>query len=154
MLTLTNHKDNITIAHMRTGKKTVPIFWHPVVNDTLRNSVEDIGSFFTQDFRDRFELSELQSDSIKTNLSQNQVCEKNQSKFFKCKNAIQEALNTEMNIFDTDSEFEIQFPPGSDTWGCLHLYVSSSGGGKSYAVKQRLLQNLNGPKKDRRKHVC
>ena len=151
MLTLTEHKDNIVIAHMRTGKKTVPVYWHPVVNAELRNSVEDVGSFFTQDFRDRFELSEDQSESIHTHMSQNQVCEKNQSKFFKCKNAIQESLNTEMNIADTESEFEIHFPPGSDTWGCLHLYVSASGGGKSFAVKQRLLQNLNGPKKDRRK---
>ena len=151
MLTLTPHKENVVIANMRSGKKNVPIMWHPVVKEELRNSVDDLGTFFTQDFRDRFELSEDQSDSIKTHLVQNQVCEQNQSKFFKCKKAIQESLVREMNIADTDGEFEIHFPPGNDTWGCLHLYVSSSGGGKTYAVKQRVLQNLNGPKKDRRK---
>ena len=151
MLTLTPHKDNIVIAHMRTGKKTVPIMWHPVVKEELRNSVDDLGSFFTQPFRDRFELSEDQSHSIQNHLVKNEVCEKNQSKYFKCKTAIQESLTREMDIADTDSSFEIHFPPGSDTWGCLHLCVSSSGGGKTYAVKERVLENLNGPKKDRRK---
>ena len=151
MLTLTPHKDNTVIAHMRTGKKTTEVFWHPVVRSELRNSVEDLGSFFTEDFRDRFELSEDQSDSIRSHLSTNAVCEKNQSKYFKCKTAIKESLTREMDISDTESEFEIHFPPGNNTWGCLHLYVASSGGGKTYAVVQRVLQNLNGPKKDRRK---
>ena len=65
MLTLTPHKENVVIAHMRSGKKIVPIMWHPVVKEELRNSVDDLGTFFTQDFRDRFKIHEYFSLGIK-----------------------------------------------------------------------------------------
>jgi len=46
MLTLKAHKDNVLLCYMRTGKKEVPVFWHPIVDKSLRNTVDDLGCFF------------------------------------------------------------------------------------------------------------
>ena len=70
---------------MRTGKQEVPIYWHPKVDKSLRNTVDDIGSFFTEGFRDTFEITQEQSELIKNALSTDNIPEKHSSKFFKVK---------------------------------------------------------------------
>ena len=135
---------------MRRGKKLTEIFWNPKKIPELRNSVEDLGSFFTPQFRDMFELSKEQADDILQCLRDDTTCEKHQSKFFQVKKFITNSLFTEMNIEDTTSNFEVNFPPGADSWAQNMLICGASNSGKSYFAKSRILRNLNGPKKDRR----
>ena len=56
MITLKSHPENEHLCDMRMGKKKVPVFWHPVKNPELKNTVEDLASFFTPQLRDQFEL--------------------------------------------------------------------------------------------------
>ena len=110
MLTLQNHPDNQLICYMRTGKQETPVYWHPKVDKSLRNSVENIGCFFTEEFRDTFELTKEQSELIQQSLSSDNIPEKHQHKFFKIKKHLNECLLSEMDISDTDSTFEIRYP--------------------------------------------
>ena len=112
MLTLKDDPENIEICKMVHGKRQVPVNWHPRRKKELRNAIENLQAFNTQEFRDRFELSRLQADEIFEALQHDRVCEHNQSKHFKCKDFIQERLISEMNIEDQPSaEFKIKFPP-------------------------------------------
>ena len=48
MLTLKKHPDNVELCLLKTGKKKVPIFWHPVRNPELRNAVsEAVGTYIS-----------------------------------------------------------------------------------------------------------
>ena len=138
---------------MLVGKKLVDVFYHPVKNEELRNAVEDISSFFDKDFKDHFELSEAQSTDIQTHLKAGTVSDKYQKLFFKVKKFIQESLYTEMNIAGTGHAFQVNFPPGSDTWPSNATYVGSTASGKTHALKSRIINNLNGPKRNRRQFL-
>ena len=151
MLTLKQHTDNVKICDIRSGKKLQDVYWNPKRVPELQNSVEDVSSFFTPEFLDKFELSKEQSVDIQSHLKQGTVSEKHQSKFFKIKKFILESLYTEMNIADTSNTFEINFPPGSETWGNNAIIAGATSSGKSYWAMSRVLKNLQGPKKDRRK---
>ena len=151
MLTLRSHPENVFVCDMRVGKKKVPVWWHPKKNVELQNRVEDLSVFFTPELRDRFELSREQADDIMSHLKSDTVSEKNQSKFFKVKKFIQEGLYTSMDISDTPNSFEINFPPGNDTWGNNTVCCGATNSGKTWWVKEKCLRNLNGPKRDRRR---
>ena len=150
MLTLKDDPENIEICKMVHGKRQVPVNWHPRRKKELRNAIENLQAFNTQEFRDRFELSRLQADEIFEALQHDRVCEHNQSKHFKCKDFIQERLISEMNIEDQPSEFKVKFPPGQE-FAWHHLIVGGTGSGKSFTASQMALDNLKGPKRDRRK---
>ena len=69
MLTLTAHKDNqeiLSIVPSGKSKKKTPLYWHPIKNLELRNSMESLDYFFmNEDFRDRFQLNRDESAAIK-----------------------------------------------------------------------------------------
>ena len=158
MLTLSQHKQNQHILDMvpdrGNGKKKTPVYWHPVKNLELRNSVDDLNHFFAnEDFRDRFMLNKEEADDIKRCLSNEEVCDKYQGKFFKVKRFIQESLLNEMNIADTKQKFIVDFPKGGDTYGWCTFVCGGSGSGKTHWVVDRILRNLNGPKQDRRTFI-
>jgi hypothetical protein len=158
MLTLSADKRNQHILDMvpdkGKGKKKTPVYWHPVKNLELRNSVDDLNHFFSnEDFRDRFMLNKEEADDIKSCLSNEEVCDKYQAKFFKVKRFIQESLLNEMDISDTKSKFIIDFPKGGDTYGWCTFVCGGSGSGKTHWVVDRILRNLNGPKQDRRTFI-
>ena len=153
MLTLKSHVDNVKLCDMLVGKKTVDVYYHPVKNEELRNAVEDIGAFFDKEFQDRFELSEEQSRNIIDHLKAGTVSEKHQKMFFKIKKSIQESLYSEMNIAGTGNTFQVNFPPGSDSWPSNTTLIGSTNSGKTHKMKTKILNNLNGPKRDRRQFL-
>ena len=63
MLTLQNNPQNIEIAKLIQGHKKLPVFWHPIIEDSLRNEVTELQGFNTH-LRDRFELSTDQANEI------------------------------------------------------------------------------------------
>ena len=152
MLTLKPDPENVQICILKDGKRKTPIYWHPKVKDDLRSMVEDLQSFNTNAFRDRFELSRDQSNRIFDSLRKDEVCSQHQSKFFKCKDFIHNSLISEMNIEDQPGEFVIPFPPGKHFCG-HQLVVGSTSAGKTHTVVQKILANLKGPKADRRNFV-
>ena len=152
MLTLKDDIDNVQICILKDGRTKTPIYWHPKVKDDLRSTVEDLQTFNTPSFRDRFELSTDQSNRIFDSLRDGEVCTEHQSKYFRAKEHIQNALLSEMNIEDQSGEFVIPFPPGKNFCG-HELVVGSTSAGKTYTVVQKILENLKGPKKDRRNFV-
>ena len=157
MLTLKSHPENILVAEIRQGKnkKLTPVFWHPTVKPELRNAVENLDYFFgNEDFRTRFELSQDQAQNIKEHMSRDQICQELHSKHFKCKRFISDALNQEMDISDQPNmKFEVNFPKGNNTWGCLELAVGASSSGKTFHCVEKVRRNLDGPKADRRKFL-
>lgn len=150
MLTLQPHPENVHLCDMRMGKKLVPVWWHPIKNEQLKNRVEDMSTLFTPDMRSRFELSSKQADTILDHLKTGTVPESIQSKYFKVKRYVDECLYTEMDIQDTPHSFEINFPAGSDTWPNNQILAGATSSGKTWNVVQRVLRNLNGQKKNRR----
>jgi hypothetical protein len=152
MLTLQPDPENVQICILKDGKRRTPIYWHPKIKSDLRSTVENLQSFNTPAFRDRFELSRDQSNRIFDSLRDEVVCKQHQSKYFKCKEWIQASLLSEMNIEDQSGEFVIPFPPGTDFCG-HELVVGSTNAGKTFLVVQKILANLKGPKADRRKFV-
>ena len=157
MLTLSSHKDNREILSMKPNKgkkKGTPVYWHPVKNLELRNSVDDLNYFFeNEDFRDRFQLNAEEAAAIKECLHNETVCTEYQKKYFQVKRFIMQSLLNEMDISDTNQQFTIDFPKGGDTYGWCTFVCGGSGSGKTYWVVQRILRNLLGPKKDRRTFI-
>ena len=160
MLTLSPDPENILIAEIRTGKRKnlQPVWWHPIIKKELMNSVEDLAYFFSdEDFTDRFELTQDQAENIKHNLINNTVCCDNQIKHFKCKRFITEALYSEIDISDQQNEnLEVNFPPfdgDKATYSWCYFVCGGSGSGKTRWCCDRILANLDGPKKDRRKFI-
>lgn len=152
MITLTDDTENVEICKLHEKRKKKPIFWHPRICKDLRSAVENLNSFNTEKFRDRFELSEDQAGSIFSGLKDNSVCEHNQTKYFKCKEFIQNSLLTEMNIEDSPGEFIIDFPPGQ-VFCHHHLIVGGTSSGKTHTAMTKCLRNLQGPTKDRRQFI-
>ena len=151
MLTLRAHRDNVELCKMRDGKKLVPVFWHPVRDKTLRLAVSDINGFATEEFRDRFRISKSQADEILEHLKAGTTPEGGiQRTFFKAKHFIESSLYNEMDLSDSTQELELGFPPGAETWGELSLVCGASSSGKTYHCVDKIIKNLDGPKKDRR----
>ena len=153
MLTVNTHPENVYVCDMREGKKSIPIFWNPKKNGDLKNKVEDLDAFFTPHLRDRFELSQEQANIILSHVKAGTVPISLQTKFFKVKKFIDESLYSEMDINDSANTFEINFPPGADTWPSNTIIAGATSSGKTYHTKERILRNLNGPKKDRRRFL-
>ena len=152
MLTLHSSAENVYICDLVEGKKKTPVYWHPKINSSLRNSVSDLSFFDTDYFRDQFELSREQSDSIFQHLKGGTTLETNQSKFFKVKRHVTDSLETEMNLDGTEGTFVIPFPPGDQFEGHT-LICGGTSSGKTYYATDRILKNLNGKKKDRRPFI-
>ena len=60
MLTLSTHPENVEIVSLQNekGRNHTPVYWHPVRNEQLRNSMDSLEFFFgDENFRDRFELN-------------------------------------------------------------------------------------------------
>lgn len=156
MLTLSEHPENIELLNIRPekGKDTTPVYWHPILNKELRNSVETLDYFFKSErFRDRYELSDQESFDIQEALSNDRVCSTSQKKFFRCKKHITDSLFQEMDISDTTKRFSTKFPAGGSTYGWCCFVCGGSGSGKTHWVVDRIEQNLKGPKKDRRHFI-
>ena len=152
MLTFQKHPENVELCKMRHGKKVVPLYWHPVRNESLRMAVSDVHGFNNEMFRDRFQLSEKQSQEILDNLNAGTTPEGPlQKPFFKVKRYISDSLYSEMNLMGSKQELFIPFPDGNDTWGEHAIYAGASGSGKTYDAISRILHNLNGPEKHRRR---
>jgi hypothetical protein len=153
MLTLTKHPDNKEICILVQGSKKTPVYWHPRINEKLMNTVEDLSSFNTGYFRDRFELSKTQSDEIFEGIKNDKVCEQLQQKYFKCKRHISDSLLTEMDISDTDGEFVVEYDKDAHVYSGHELVCSGTGSGKTYYCVQKALRNLKGPKNSRRRFL-
>ena len=151
MLTLKPHKDNVEICKMVKGRARHPIFFHPVENETLMNSVENISSFDLPDFRDTFELSSTQSSEIFNHLRSKTTPENNKS-FFQVKRHIKNALMTSMDISDTKSEFKLDFG-GPDEFLSHTIIASCSGAGKTWYLVHRLIDMLKQKKEYRRQVI-
>ena len=153
MLTLHDADENVEVCEMVDGKSRQPVYWHPRITTELRNSVENLSFFNTGYFRDQFELSREQATDIFDRLKADETLETNQSKFFKVKRHVTASLESEMDISDTSSVFKIKYPPGGEAFEGHTLIVGSTGQGKTYYMVQRILDNLNGRKKDRRQFI-
>ena len=152
MLTLKRHKDNVELCKVRQGKKLIPLYWHPVRNESLRLAVTNLSGFNTELFRDRFKVSEKQSNELLDHLNAGTTPEGPLQKvFFKMKRYISDSLYNEMNLLGGTQELVIPFPEGKNTWGEHAIYAGASGSGKTYDAISRILNNLNGPEKNRRR---
>ena len=124
MLTLSEDPQNTIVCHIRRkgSKKLQPVYYHPVIKDSLRNSVDSLAYFFDDPmFRDEFELNVDEAAEIQRCLEEGTVCQRFQKKFFKVKRYIQEHLNETMDLQGTDQTFEVQFPPGKESYAWCHL---------------------------------
>ena len=153
MLTLQKHAENKQICVLVQGGKRIPVYWHPTINESLMNTVEDLSSFNTPYFRDRFELSKHQSEEIFDGLKKDEVCEHQQQKYFKCKRHINDALLTEMDISDTEGVFVVEYDTDNTKYTGHELACSGTGAGKSYYFVNKALHNLKGPKSSRRRFL-
>jgi hypothetical protein len=157
MLTLKKHPDNVEICKLKVGKgkKTVPVFWHPVRNKDLRLSVTDVNTFNSELFRDRFRLSKGQADEIIAGIKNDTTPEGSglHQKYFKVKKYIEDSLYNEMDLLGSQQEIELCFPPGNDTWCGNSLVCGASSSGKTWHVVSQFKKNLEGPEKDRRQFL-
>ena len=153
MLTLQSHPENKELAKLVQGTKKTPVYWHPVVNDSLRNEVTDLHAFNTPYLRDRFELSTDQAHEIFTGLVDDKVVERLQSKFFKMKTHLKNSIRTEMDLSGEKDYFVVPFEPDNTKYSGHELICSGTGAGKSFHAKEKILYNLKGPKRFRRKFI-
>jgi hypothetical protein len=154
MLTLKKHKENVEICKMRMGRKRIPVYWNPIRDPALRLAVTDINSFNSEEFRDEFRLSANQASEILGHLKKNTTPEGGlQTKHFKVKKFIENSLYTQMNLNGSNQELEVDFPAGCMSWGELSLVCGASSSGKTFHAVEKILRNLNGPMKDRRRFV-
>jgi hypothetical protein len=152
MITLQKHKDNVELCKLKTGKKRVPVYWHPVRKPELRLAVSDVCSFNTEEFRDKFRLSKNQAEEIIKHLKSNSCPENHlQSKHFQVKRFIEDSLYTQMDLSDSpNQQLEVCFPKGAQSWGELSLICGASSSGKTWHCVDKMLRNLNGPAENRR----
>ena len=152
MLTLTDHPENIEIATLIDNGKKTPIYWHPKKNKDLKLEIDDIKKFNTEEFRQRFAITRVQSEEILDHLVNDTEPTTQQSIFFKVKAFINNSLYVEMDLRSSDSQsIEVNFPKGNDTWGELSIVAGASGSGKTYYIADKIKRNLDGKKKNRRR---
>jgi hypothetical protein len=155
MITLQKHKDNIQLCKLKSGKKSIPVWWHPTRKPELRLAVSDVGSFNNEIFRDKFKLSQNQAEEIIQHLKNNTTPENHlQTKHFAVKKFIENSLYTQMDLSDSPNQsLVIDFPDGAHSWGELALYAGASASGKTHACCSKILSNLNGPAENRRQFI-
>ena len=153
MLTLHKTDKTVQIAKLVEGRRVTPVYWNPTQQETLMNSVHDIGTFNDAYFRDRFELSESQATDIFSGLAEERVLESNQAKYFKVKRHIRDSLLSTMDVSDTSGHFQIDFDKGNTEYSGHMLICSGTGGGKTYFAVQMILRNLKGPAAQKRHFV-
>ena len=152
MLTLTEHPDNVKLGVLVDGTTRKPIFFHPKKNPDLRLEVDDVSTYNTQEFRDRFSLTRVQAGLVMDHIKKNTEPEGGLQKiFFKVKNFVNDALYTEMDLRSSTQTIEVNFPDGNDTWPELSIVCGASNSGKTYFIASKIERNLNGKKKHRRK---
>ena len=151
MLTLHKNENTVQICELVDKKTKIPVYWHPTFKEELLNDVEDLTGFNDDYFRDRFELSKEQADSIFAGLKTDSVDETQQSKYFKVKRHVKDSLITEMSL-DGDQYFEIGFEKNNDYSGHM-LFCGGTASGKSFAASRMCLKNLQGPKRYRRQFL-
>ena len=150
---LTLHEDgNTQLCEMVHKKKSTPVYWHPKIQKELMNDVENLDDFNDEYFRDDLEISRAQAIIIFDALKKDVVPDTLQQKYFKAKRIIHKRLLTEMDLENQKEEFRIDFPPGKVFAG-HHLVCSATAGGKTYFCAQKILHNLKGPEKDRRRFI-
>ena len=146
MLTLKQDPGNTIVCHIRSkgSKKRTPVYYHPVVKDSLRNSVDSLSYFFEDPmFRDSFELNQEEANEIRSCMEKGGVCTRFQKKYFRVKRHIQDHLNESMDLQGTGEKFEVLFPDKCDSYGWCHLYNGGTGSGKTHALKMKIETNLN-----------
>ena len=117
MLTLQQHPDNVFICYLVEGKKRQKIWWNPRKDLKLRMSVDSLDAFNTERFRDRFKISKNQADEIISNIKNKTTPEGGiQSRFFKVKKYLDEALFTEMDVRGSNQQIVVDYPQGNKTW--------------------------------------
>ncbi len=154
MLTLADHKENVSVVDVVKGKRLqYKVQWHPRRDESLQNEVEEIQSFNTPYLRDMFEISREQADSIFDHLERGETDPTNQKVFFRIKKHINSSLFTEMNLENTDMKFELRFDKDNEKYSGHELLIGGTGSGKTTAVLMRILRNLSGPKSQRRQFL-
>jgi hypothetical protein len=152
MLTLTETPESTFVAWIYENRKRKKKIWyHPFRDVKLRNSVDNLESFNTETFRDRFRITRPQATSIIDHLTnKTEPDEKHlHNKFFKIKKHIEESLYSEMDLSDIPNQkIMIDFPDSG--WACTELVASGSSAGKTWYLKEKVLRNLLGPAKFRR----
>ena len=154
MLTLTQHPHNTEIATLVQGAKRTPIYFHPKKNKDLQLQVDDIGSFNTEEFRDRFSITRTQAEMIMKHIKNKTEPDGHFQKiFFKIKQFINESLFTELDLRTSDQQIVVDYPPGNETWGELAINCGASGSGKTRFFLDKIIRNLQGKKKNKRKFL-
>jgi hypothetical protein len=153
MLTL-HEKGNKQVATF-TGvgkRKRTNVFWHERIDKSLMNSVEDVQVFNTEDVRDELEISKPQADALFEHLEKETTPVTLVQKFFRLKRLVTERLLTEMDMGTESETFQIDFPDGKGFVG-HHMIVGATSSGKTYFAMQKILRNLKGPEKNRRRFL-
>ena len=155
MLTLTETPETTFVAWIyENGKRKQKIWYHPYRDKALRNSVDNLDTFNTEPFRDRFRLTRQQASSIFEHLKKGTEPDEmhQQNKFFKIKKHVEEALYSEMDLSDIPNQkIMVDFPDKG--WACTELVAAGSSAGKSYFLKEKVLRNLLGPVRFRRNYL-
>ena len=151
MLSLSKDKYTPKICDIVKGKRIIDsVYWHPTFSEKYANKLENIMDFDREVFRDMFELSRKQSQEFLHAIEKGEVIEN--SKFFKVKQYVKDALVEEMDLSDTKEEFRIHFKPKKE-FTPHFLIVGSTNSGKTFWVKQTILHNLKGKKENKRQFV-
>lgn len=151
MLSLHKTPEAIKICDIVKGNRKVGVaYWHPVSNDKYKNTYENIQDFNDGHFRDMFELSKEQAESILLGIESDTVIES--KKYFQVKRHIKEALQISMDLKDTPESFQFNFLPQKQFTPHL-LVVGSTNSGKTWWMKELCLRNLKGKKEDRRNFI-
>jgi len=152
MITLTKQPESSFIAWIYVkNKRKQPIFYHPYRDISLRNSVDNLESFNTEVFRDRFRITKIQANEIIAHLKKKTEPEEKTilNKFFKIKKYVEEALYSELDVSDLpNTKIMVDFPDKG--WACTELVAAGSASGKTWYLKEKVLRNLLGPPKHRR----
>ena len=155
MLTLTETPESTFVCWIyENNKRKQKIWYHPYRDKKLRNSVDNLDSFNTEPFRDRFRLTRHQASSIIDHLKKGtEPDEKHvQNKFFKIKKHLEEALYSEMDLSDIPNQkIVVDFPDKG--WACTELIAAGSSAGKTWYLKEKVLRNLLGPARYRRNYL-
>ena len=151
MLTLQEHPDNVFLCWMIDGRKKRKIMWHPRKDPKFRLSVEDIKTFNTEKFRDKFKLSHTQADTILGHLKKSTVPEGVlQNKFFKVKRYIDNSLYSSMDLSGSSQRFQLDYPTDREKWPGHIILAAGSNSGKTTEILKMCMRAIDGPEKGRR----
>jgi len=130
MLSLHKTDDSVKVCDIVKGKrKTGEVYWHPTVSDKYKNSYDNIHDLNDEHFRDMFELSKEQAQTILDGINSDTVVDS--KKYFQVKRHIKECLQIEMDLKGTSESFQYNFKPKKEFNPHLLLCGKASEGGKS-----------------------